>query len=428
MLPKDDRVFFECMLENGVHFRSIQNTRFKTQRISIHMMVPLDKERAAANALLPFLLTRTTREYPDFTSLGQRMQDLYGASLSGDVSKLGDVQVLSVSASGIADRYALEGEKISQELTGLLCSALFHPLLAEDGLFPEDSFQQEKRQTLETIDAELNDKKAYAKRKGLELILEDEPAAIRRYGSRSQVEALTREEVTQAWQFLLQHARFEIMVLGDCSPQPVLDTLRESFSATRTPINCETVVHPAKGTIKEKTETMEVTQCKLIMGFRTGISAQEWEKIPAMKMMSAILGGTTHSKLFANVREKMSLCYYCSSRYDTNKGILLIESGVEESNLSKAREEILHQLEEIRQGNISSDELTAARLSMQNSLHTIEDYLGGMESWYLSQTFHPRVITPEESAREMQAVTVEQIRHAADACVLDAVYVMKGLG
>ena len=173
---------------------------------------------------------------------------------------------------------------------------------------------------------------------------------------------------------------------------------------------------------------MEVTQCKLIMGFRTGISAQEWEKIPAMKMMSAILGGTTHSKLFANVREKMSLCYYCSSRYDTNKGILLIESGVEESNLSKAREEILHQLEEIRQGNISSDELTAARLSMQNSLYTIEDYLGGMESWYLSQTFHPRVITPEESAREMQAVTVEQIRHAADACVLDAVYVMKGLG
>ena len=143
-------------------------------------------------------------------------------------------------------------------------------------------------------------------------------------------------------------------------------------------------------------------------------------------MMSTVFGGTPHSRLFLNVREKMSLCYYCASRYDTNKGILLVESGVEEENVEKAREAILQQLEEIRQGNITEEELTFAKLSMVNGLHSVEDYLSGTESWYLSQTFHPRTITPEQSAEEMRQVTKEQVVAAAKSCILDAVYIMKG--
>ena len=428
LFMQDDttRLFSECALGEGIHFRSIQDRRFKTQRISIHMMVPLKKETAAANAMLPYLLTRTNRAYPDYTLLGRRMQGLYGASLSGDVQKLGDVQVLSISATGISDRYALHGEKISQELTELLCSSLFEPHLDQDGLFPQDGFAQEKRQTLEMIDSELNDKRIYAKRRGLELLLDGEPAALSRYGTREAVESLTREEVASVWQELLHHARFEIMVMGDCFPELVVDTLRGRFPVGRELSDCTTIAKPSSGQVRERTDCMDVVQCKLIMGFRTGISAQQWQELPALKLMCAVLGGTPHSKLFANVREKMSLCYYCSSRYDSNKGILLIESGVEESNLEKAREAILQQLEEIRSGNVTEEEITSAKLSACNGLRTVEDYLGGMESWYLSQTFHPRTLTPEESAQEMQQVTAEQIQKAAEHCVLDAVDVMKG--
>lgn len=416
----------ECVLGNGIHFRSILEPRFKTQRITIHMMVPLQKETAAANAILPFLLSRANRQYPDYTRLGQKMQELYGASLSGEVHKLGDIQILSVSATGLADEYALNGEKISEELTELICSTIFDPLLSEDGLFPEDGFFQEKRQTLESIDSELNDKQSFARKKGLALLLRGEPAALSRYGTRKDVESLTREDAVAAWKRLIETARFEVMVLGNGSPELVEETIRRRFPENRNPVVCETRVFPAGDTVREETDEMEVSQCKLIMGFRSGIGADSFKKIPALKVMSAVFGGTPHSRLFANVREKMSLCYYCSSRYDTNKGVLLVQSGVEEKNLEKAREEILRQLEDLAAGNCTEEELHFAKLSLVNGLRSVEDYLGSMESWYLSQTFHPRTLTPEESAKEMMEVTLEDIQQAAACCKLDAVYIMKG--
>ena len=152
--------------------------------------------------MLPFLLSRTNRAYPDYTLLGQKMAELYGASLSGEVSKLGRC----TGADGIRQRpcrpvCAGGGEHLG-ELTSLLCSSIIDPVLDENGLFPEEGFQQEKRQTLELLDSELNDKRVYARHQALELLLGEEPAAIGRYGSREAVEALTREELVSAWKYL----------------------------------------------------------------------------------------------------------------------------------------------------------------------------------------------------------------------------------
>ena len=417
--------FYECTLGEGVHFRSIRDERFKTQRISVNMMVPLDRQTAAANALLPAMLARANRAYPDYTRLGQRLSELYGASLTGSVHKQGDIQVLSLTAVGIADRYALEGEKISAELTGLLCASLFEPVLDENGLLPEEDFLQEQRQTLELLESELNDKMQYARRRATELLLEGEPAALSRCGTMEEVQQLTREDVTAAWREVLKKAVIEIMVLGDCSPEPVLETARQRLPQNRQPLSCRSEVYPASGTVRETTESMDVQQCKMILGFRSGLPAGE--KTPALKLMSAVLGGTPHSKLFQNVREKLSLCYYCSAQYNIGKGILLIESGVEGKNLEKAREEILRQLEEIREGHITQEELDSAKMSVANGMRTVEDYLGSTENWYLTQTFRPQILTPEEFARQIEGVTAEEVQEAAKACVLDAVYVMKGL-
>ena len=152
----------EYPVTEGIRFRSIPDTRFKTLRIAVNFMLPLEKETAAAHALLPFLLSRASREYPDFTRLNERLSELYGAAIHADVRKLGEAQVLSVAVAGLADRYALEGESISAELSHLLCSILFDPPLV-DGLFPEDGFEQEKRQTIEMIDSDFNDKRTFAR-------------------------------------------------------------------------------------------------------------------------------------------------------------------------------------------------------------------------------------------------------------------------
>ena len=413
---------------DGVNFRSIRDTKFKTMRISAHLIVPMSRQTAAENALLPFLLSRASREYPDFTKLGQRLAELYGASLNADVQKLGDLQVLSLSASGIADRYALEGEAISGELAKLLCSILFDPPLV-DGLFPEDGFEQEKRQTMELIDSEYSDKRTYARQRCEAIMCADEPYGVNRYGGKEDIARVERPALTAAWKRLLDTAKIELMVLGDCDPAPVYEGFRAAFETlgSRKTADCTTKVVRSAEKVNTVTEKMEVAQGKLVMGFRTGTATPD-EEVPATRLMAALFGGTPNSKLFLNVREKLSLCYYCSASYNSMKGIMLVQSGVEVKNMERAKEEILRQLDEVKQGNFDESEVEAAKMSLCNSYRTLSDSLGGLENWYLSQTFASHSQQPEEAAAQINAVTRQEIIDAANRVTLDTVYCLVGNG
>jgi len=413
---------------DGVNFRSIKDTKFKTVRMSVNFMLPLQKTVAASNAILPFLLSRASRGYPDFTKLGERLAELYGAEINADVQKLGDVQLLSISATGISDRYALNGESISAELSKLLCSIIFDPPF-ENGHFPEVGFEQEKRQTLELIDSEYNDKRTYAKLRCEEVMCSDEPYGISRYGSKDDIKNLKLNELTQAWQYLIRNAKIEILVLGDCNPSHVFDGFYRAFQqlerTSSTPCPTENVKEAAK--VNEVTEKMDIAQSKLVLGFRTATAVPD-EEISAVKLMTALFGGTPSSKLFLNVREKLSLCYYCSAQYNSMKGIMLVQSGVETKNVDRAKQEILIQLDEIKKGNFDENELNSAKLSLCNSYRTIGDSLGGMEAWYLSQTFSNQIKRPEEAAALIQAVTRDEIIDAANKVTLDTVYRLIGSG
>ena len=413
---------------DGVNFRSIRDTKFKTMRISAHLIVPMSRQTAAENALLPFLLSRASREYPDFTKLGQRLAELYGASLNADVQKLGDLQVLSLSASGIADRYALEGEAISGELAKLLCSILFDPPLV-DGLFPEDGFEQEKRQTMELIDSEYSDKRTYARQRCEAIMCADEPYGVNRYGGKEDLARVERPALTAAWKRLLDTAKIELMVLGDCDPAPVYEGFRAAFETlgSRKTADCTTKVVRSAEKVNTVTEKMDVAQGKLVMGFRTGTATPD-EEVPATRLMAALFGGTPNSKLFLNVREKLSLCYYCSASYNSMKGIMLVQSGVEVKNMERAKEEILRQLDEVKQGNFDESEVEAAKMSLCNSYRTLSDSLGGLENWYLSQTFASHSQQPEEAAAQINAVTRQEIIDAANRVTLDTVYCLVGNG
>lgn len=411
---------------NGVNFRSIKDTRFKTMRISVNFMLPIKKETAAANALLPFLLSRASREYPDFTKLGERLAELYGAELNADVQKLGESQVLAISAIGLADRFALNGENISMELAKLLCSIIFDPPF-ENGLFPQEGVDQEKRQTVEMIDSEYNDKRIYAKQRCEQIMCANEAFGISRYGSKEDILRIERPNLTTAWKYMLENARIEIMVLGNCNPDPIYQGFCDAFKQLNrvNVAECKTQVIKSAVKVNDVTEKLDVAQSKLVLGFRAGTAVPE-ENVSAAKLMTALFGGTPHSKLFLNVREKLSLCYYCSARFDSNKGVMFVESGVETQNIEKAKKEILFQLDEIKKGSFTDEELNSAKMSMCNSYRTIGDYLGGLESWYVSQTFGRKILTPEEAAAEINAVTREQLVDVADNVVLDTVYRLVG--
>ncbi len=411
---------------NGVDFQSVPNARFKTMRISVHFILPIEKQRVAANAVLPGLLCRASRQYPDYAKLSRRLAELYGASLNAEVQKLGDNQLLSISAVGIADAFTLHGESVSKELAELLCSIVFDPPF-ENGTFRREDFDQEVRQTLELMDSEFNDKRIYAKQRCQEIMCEREVYGIPRYGTKEAVRALTPGDVKKAWEHMLAQARVHIMALGNCNPQLVFDGFFKAFAKVDRScvVTCDTEIVPSAVQIRDFSEQMEVAQSKLVLGFRTKIAAPQ-EQTTAVKLMTAIFGGTPHSKLFLNVREKLSLCYYCAARYNSNKGILTVESGVETPNIEQAKQEILNQLEQMKQGNFTDEELEFAKLSVCNQYRTVGDYLDNTESWYLAQIFLPQVRTPEQAAELINKVTRQEIIDAAQQVTLDTVYRLVG--
>lgn len=411
---------------NGVHFSCVPDSRFKTGRITAALMLPLRQDTAATNAILPYLLCRSCREYPDFTTLNRKLSELYGASLYADVHKVGEVQMLCLSAVGIDDRYALDNQSVSKELTSLLCSVLFDPAL-ENGVFRAEDIKQEKRQLIERIDAEFNDKRSYAKMRCEELMCQEEAFGVSAYGKREQVEQLTPQDIVEAWQRALRTARIELIMLGNSDPQQAKEVFTQAFSRIdrEQPAACSTEVIRSAKEVHEYSESMDVAQAKLVIGFRAGIATPD-EDVMAARLMTALYGGTPHSKLFINVREKMSLCYYCSSQYDRNKGIILVGSGVEQQNIEKAQKEILHQMEQVQQGQFDDSELESAKLSVANSFRSVADYLSGLEYWYLCQTLEGAMCSPEQSAENITKVTRQQVIDAANKVTLDTVYTLIG--
>lgn len=419
--------FSRLEIAPGVSFNAIKDDRFKTGRISVTMFLPLKRETAAVYAVLPFVLTNSCRKYPDFTSLNRHLEELYGASLFADVNKMGEMQALTVAVSFLDDKFALDGENLSRSLTQLLCEILFDPLLTEAGAFKEENVEQEKRQLIELIDSEYSDKKAFAKTRCEQIMCQNEKFGISKWGEKEDVAALSPKDIVKAWQTALKTAKIEVMALGDLDEKSALAGIKEAFSKIKREnvAKFETQVIRKAEKVKEQCEKQDVAQCKLVMGFRTG-AAQTDPSVMAVRVVVALFGATPQSKLFLNVREKLSLCYYCAAKYDRIKGIMLVQSGVEQKNLDKARAEILNQLDEIKNGNFTDAELDDTKRSLANSYRTIGDFLSGLENFYLSQVFDGEFLAPEQFIEAMEKVKKEQVAAAAKLITLDTVYALVG--
>lgn len=410
----------------GVNFNFISDEKFKTTRVSFNIFLPLNIQTVSKYAILPAILVRSCKKYPSFTELNRQLEELYGAAIYQSVSKLGDVQVLSISAVGINDKFSLDNKPIMSEITELLCDVIFNPLL-ENNVFKLEDFNQEKRQLIETIEAEFNDKKTYAHNRCEEIMCKNEKAGINKFGTIELANELTPKDVTAAWREILESARIEITMIGNSSHDLVYEKFQKNFLniQRKNVVKCENEIIRKCEKIHEFSETMDVQQCKLVMGFRTGLALPEKE-VPHMILMCALYGGTPSSKLFLNVREKLSLCYYCFSSYTQIKGIMYVECGVEQKNIKKAQDEILKQLKEVKIGNFTEIELSEIKMAAIQSITKIKDNLTALDVWYTGQALCDRAKSPEEAIKEIESVTKEQVIEAANLVTLDTIYVLKG--
>lgn len=409
-------------LTNGVEGCYINSKKFKTSRISINFVLPAEKGLVSAHALLSNLLTRASEEYPDYSSLNAKLNELYGATLFGDVIKLGDMQIIKFVIAVLDDKYTLDGESVTSEATELLLSMLFNPPL-ENGLFKDDDFQSEKRLLIESIKGEINDKRKYAIIKTEGEVYKNEPSGISRYGSLEDAQNLKNEDVVKAWKNLFKNAFVRVNVISSSKPNTVFEKITKYFAKFDRNVVKQnlTTPHEKSQNVNEIEERMDVTQGKLCMAFSVKINGDGQSKVNA-RIMADLYGGGPYSKLFTNVREKLSLCYYCAARLNTHKGVLMVDSGILDENKEKAFESIIEQLKQIQDGNFTDSDIEASKMSIIDSAKTISDSPVSIDSWYSMRVFEDDYKNVDEFISLVTNVTKQDVINIAKAVSLDTVY------
>ncbi len=401
----------------------LTDSRFRTGRLTAVLAVPLRESTAAGYAILPGLLTRCCRRYPTVTALNRRLDSLYGATVQADALRLGQWQVLHFSISYLRQQYTLGKETLAADAAGLLLELLFEPVLEDGGFRPAD-FAQEKRILSERLQAEINNKRLYARHQCERLLCPDEPYSVNPCGTPETVAALTPQSAAEALNTLLSTARIHFIYQDDADARVLATAIERRFDTLP---QRRVVQQNMDGTYRLKesrrTETMAVKQAKLVLGLR--IAATEPDgPVMAARLMNALLGGCPSSLLFRHVREEKSLCYYCASSYDRMHGVMLIDSGIEIADAQRTQDEILRQLEAIKEGNFSDEELEAARRSLIQRFSAADETPADREGWYLSQTVYDRYTTPAETAAQLAAVTRDEVCRVAQLVHFDSVYLL----
>ncbi len=397
----------------GLRVIAIPDTagRFKTASLTVQLLMPLTEEVAAAQAMVPFLLRRGSRRFPTFAALKRELDRLYGAHLSAGVGRAGESHSLYLQMTCLDDRFALNGEAVAAACAALLREMLFEPAL-ENGVFRAEDMEEERRCLVETIRAEINNKRTYARARCVDLLCEGEPFAVRPYGTEEAVTALDAADVTAAWKTMLQHARVQIIYQGNGDCEAVAAPFVEGFRAVeRTPFTPTITRRTTMGERRDGEEVMAVAQGKMVLGV---LSTAEELDTPALRMANALFGGTAFAMLFRTVREQLSLCYYCASSFDRLKGVGMIDSGVEAEKIPAARAEIERQLGLLKAGAFTDEDMENTRRYLISQYRTMSDSQPSLAAWYLAAaTEAPQ--SPDEAAAEIAAVTRERILAAVAA-------------
>ena len=412
-------------LADGVTLRCCYDNRFKQGALSFQMVRPMEGNEASLNALIPAVLLRGTEKHPDLRSITMHLDDLYGAAVGTMVRRVGDWQTTGLACRMMDDRFALPGDKVLEPMIDFLRELLLEPCM-ENGAFRKDFVESEKKNLIAAIEEEINEKRVYAMNRMLRNMCRADSMGIPRLGCTEWVAAATPENLYEHYRKILRESRIDIFYVGSAPGwqvanllKPLLNALDRDYKALpdQTPFRDAGPSH--------EVETMDVSQANLCMGYTTPITMGTGE-FAAMQMMNTIFGAGMTSKLFQNVREKLSLCYAIGTTYYSAKGLVTLSAGIDAENEEKAKAEIAEQLAAMCRGEITEAEMAAAREAILSGLRSIHDSPGAIENYYASAALSGLGWDPAEYRERIAAVTAQQVAEAAKKLTLHTTYVLKG--
>ena len=412
-------------LSPGITLHCCRDTRFKQGCLSFQIVRPMLIEENAMNALLPSILLRSTKRHPDLRAITQQLDELYGAAVSTIVRRVGDYQTTGLYCSFMDDRFALPGDRVLEPFLVFLTELLLDSPV-ENGGFLSSFVESEKKNLIATIESELNDKRAYAMGRLLRIMCREDTFGLPRLGEAAQVAAIDPVQLYNHYRKILRESQIHLFYVGSADGETVAELLKPLLNRLErnyVPLPAQTAFHTCAG--EDAVESMEVSQGKLCMGFVSPIT-NRMKEFPAMQVLNTLFGSGMTSKLFMNIREKMSLCYSIGSSYYGTKGIVTVSAGIDFDKETVTREEVLRQLSACKNGDISEEELTAARQAILSSLRGIHDSPSGIEGYYATAALSGMGLTPAEYMAAVEAVTKEQVVAAANSLQLHTTYFLKG--
>ena len=412
-------------IANGVTIRYINVSKFKTNYISVNFIAPISKEQAHYNSMIPLVLMRGSENYPSQSEINKRLQYLYSGDIAARNSVFGEYQIFGFKANMLNKKFAQDVD-IEDETVNLLCDLIFNPYL-KDGAFDELYVEGEKTNLIDTIQAEINEKGRYAVKRLLSEMCKNEVFGISKYGEIEDVEAITAQSLYGAYLKALREFPIEIYFVGNGDFDTIAGKFEKIFEKIeRNPISIPKAnLVSAVEAVKEVVDCENVKQGKLVLGFRTGYKPEN-NKYHLMQLFNEIYGASPTAKLFTNVREKMSLCYYCRSIISQRNGLMLVSSGIDPKNKEIAQGAILNELDAIKNGNITDEELESAKKSLRNGYLQIYDSAEAMETWVFFRGLCGISTTPALECEKIESATKEDVQTIASKMVLDTVYFLKG--
>lgn len=411
------------VINENITLNYIPMEKLKTTTLGMYIHRPLKKEEASKNALLPHILKRGNKLLKNTREIATYLENLYGAKFSAGIGKTGDSQTIRFEGEAISDKYAPKNETPVLGVLKLMLSSLF----CQQDSFSEETFLQERANSISKIENLINDKRVYSIYRCREEMSKNDVYSVPRLGYKEDLEKMTASELYGYYREIITSSPIDIFICGDADFAGAEKVIRDAISGYefKKADMPKTQILPKKDGVNKITEELDVTQGKLAIGFLTGIGNTD-EDFFALTVANAIFGGGAQSKLFNNVREKLSLAYYAGSMLDKPKGMLLVNAGIEFENFQKAYDETLVQMEEMKKGNISDLEFESSKRFIINGLVGLYDDQMSMISYYLTQKISGMSCTIEENIEKIKAVTKEDVKRVIGGVKLDTVYFLKG--
>lgn len=414
---------------SGAMLSLISTKKFKSNYFALNFYLPLEKEAASQVSLLSRVMTRGTEEHPNIGALNRYTDMLYNLNFSLGVSAVGGAQVLTFRMDFLGDRFAPTSEKV--DITeGALSFAknFFCAPLVKDGSFLPEYVEAEKKLLIDKIRGEINNKDAYAARRGRRYLLGDHPAAIPPEGDIDTVSALDGKQLFERYRSMLRYARVEALFVGDVSEEiveKVLATVKAILPLDRDEAEMPKMEKfaPISDQTAEITEEARARQGRMVLGYHLPYSGEE---SPVATTFIEIFSGSPVSRLFMNVRERLNLCYYCFAHADLAVGTMMIRSGISEKNVPLARDEISRQLQSIAAGEISEEEMEQAKISIISSLRTLTDSPASLGEWYIRRIVLGAPADIDEMMERVESVTVSDVAELAGRAKLCTAYFLRG--